>query len=162
MVEQQRSSRLGRARLLRLALLPSWWLLFAVLTFRAGKEPGFVMHPEQTPYPWRAVVLVCLLLAVEVVGLHWIVRPDSERPWRRLGLATALFGALSLVSLLTLVTDMPGYYYVPGNFHILTFAGLITTVAARSVARRWRRTAARHRCGRSLTNAEADKGFIDL
>jgi hypothetical protein len=106
---------------------------FALLTLRAGKEPGLGEHSDEVPYPWRAVVFVCLLLSAEVAVLHWIVRSGAEQSWRRLGRAAALFAALGLFSLLTFATDMPGYYYVPQNFHILTFLVLVTVIILRPV-----------------------------
>jgi hypothetical protein len=127
---------------LRVAFLPSWWILFAAETLRAGHHPGFVMHPEQVPYPWGAVFTVWLILGVEVAVLHAILRPRLDQPWRRLGIAIVLVGGLAALSLFTLVTDMPGYYYVPGIFHFLTFIVLVTIAAVRSAARRLDRASA--------------------
>ena len=41
-----------------------YWLLFAMLALYLGQFPGYVQHPENVPYPWLAVILVWLLLAL--------------------------------------------------------------------------------------------------
>ena len=113
--------------------LPCWWLLFAGKTLEAANNPGYVMHPENVRYPWRGVLLVWLLLAVESAVLFAIVRPQKVRPWRRVGAAAVLFGILSAPTAVFVVTDMPGLYYVPGSFHFATFAVLIGILVARMV-----------------------------
>jgi hypothetical protein len=95
----------------------AYWLALSGYSLAAARSPGFVSDPASVPYPWSAALLTCGLLGVQCAALNATLRPlSATRSWRRVAAASALallFGALSL---LTTVTDMPGYYYVPGLF----------------------------------------------
>jgi hypothetical protein len=112
--------------LCRRYFLVAYWLVFAIWTVNWGKYPGLVLNPELTPYPWKAVGVTCGVLAIEVAILYAILRPVTfDRSWGRLGFAL-LFGACLLAfSALTFFTDMPGYYYVPAYFSVITMLALL-------------------------------------
>ena len=114
-----------RTWLSRYGLL-AWWLIFAVLTLRAGRYPGLVRDPATAPYPWRGVMITLVLLAVETGILYGILRPRTfNKAWGRFAIAATYLFALVALGFATTFTDMPGYYYMPAIFAIGTFIGLI-------------------------------------
>jgi hypothetical protein len=97
-----------------------YWLAFAAYTLNAARNPGFVRHPEAVPYPWTQAVLTCALLGIETASLNAVLRPLGNSPSvRRVVAASALAVLFALFSVVTLVTDMPGYYYAPRVFAIV-------------------------------------------
>lgn len=83
-------------------------------------------HPEQWRYPWDGVFAVWGLLAILIGGLHVILRPGSfHHSWKRLLGALAYSAVLVVLGLGSVVTDMPGYYYVPAQFSVITMAGIL-------------------------------------
>ena len=106
--------------------LVAYWLLFALFTLYAAQHPGLVSDPEAIPYPWRGVVVTWAILAVATGILHAVLRPRSFRgQWSRLGAALLYSSLLLVFTLVTFVTDMPGYVYVPGYIALVTFVGLL-------------------------------------
>jgi hypothetical protein len=106
--------------------LGAYWLVFVGLAVDWGQYPGYVLNPEQQPYPWKAVALICGLVAVAIAILYAILRPVTfHRSWGRLGFALLYAGALFVVGAATFVTDQPGYYYVPAFFSAATLLGLV-------------------------------------
>ena len=116
--------------------LAVYWLLFALYTSDAARYSGYVAHRQTASYPWTGLVATWVELAFEVALLRWILRPRTfDRSWGRLAAALAVYAVLAELSAGTFVTDLPGYYYVPGQFHMLTFVGLfilMLVTAARS------------------------------
>jgi hypothetical protein len=54
---------------------------------------------------------------VKTAALNARLRPPSAaQSWRRVAGASGLVLAFAVVSLITFVTDMPGYYYASGVF----------------------------------------------
>src|SRR5512132_2151310 len=109
------------------------WLGFAAWALSAARDPGFVMHPEREPYPWRSVILICAVLAAETTLLYWILRPASFRwSWGRLTIA--LLVSIGLIfEPFPVGTDMPGHFYVPGRFGFYASMGLIAAAGAMAV-----------------------------
>ncbi len=113
-----------------------YWLVFAVLAVIGGTAPGFVPHPELTPYPWKGVICVSILLAFLVTSFYYILRPPAFRTsWLRLTAALSLGAALLVLSFLTCDTDMPGFYYVPHLFALLTMLVLLVAAGSTIVRR---------------------------
>ena len=120
-----------------------YWLLFAMLTVYLGQFPGYVQHPETAPYPWLAVILVCLFLAILLAAFYFLLLPPLFRfSWWRLPASLALGAALLAASLFTFVTDMPGYYYVPHYFSFFTVLFLLVVSVSSIVGFIWRKTRA--------------------
>jgi hypothetical protein len=117
-----------------------YWLCFAILTLRAAKYPGLVYHRESVPYPWIGVVTTWIILGAMTSVLYWISRTRKFRyVWQRLAVALVFALILLLFTFLTFVTDMPGYYYVPGQFALATTAGAAFLGIAYVVGALWRR-----------------------
>jgi hypothetical protein len=109
--------------------LLAYWLVFALLTLYYAQYHGLMLHPEQWRYPWDAVVAVCALLAILIGVLQLILRPASfHRSWARVLGALVYSGVLLAVGIDSVVTDMPGYYYVPALFSVVTMAGMLILV----------------------------------
>ena len=92
-----------------------------------------------------AVVVVWALLAILVGILYAILRPISfNRSWGRLLGALAYSAILFLLGYFSVVTDMPGYYYVFAQFSIVTMASMLVFAVfqAGSALWRWGRRAA--------------------
>src|SRR5437773_5487300 len=97
-----------------------YWLTFAVFTLHEAQYPGLMLHPEEWRYPWSAVVVVWVLLAILVGVLHLILRPASfHRSWGRFLGALAYCAILLVLGFFSAVTDMTGYYYVPAQFSVV-------------------------------------------
>jgi hypothetical protein len=95
----------------------AYWLVFASYTLGAARNPGFVRNPESVPYPWAAAMLTCVFLGAQTAALNATLRPLSATgSWRRVAAASGLALVFAVLSLITTVTDMPGYYYAPGLF----------------------------------------------
>ena len=117
-----------------------YWLLFAVLAAYLGQFPGHVRHPETVPYPWLAVILVCLLLAILLGAFYFLLLPPLFRfSWWRLPASLALGAALLAASFYTFVTDMPGYYYVLHYFSFFTALLLLVVLISSIVGFIWRK-----------------------
>ena len=116
-----------------------YWLVFAVFTMYEAQYPGLMLHPEEWRYPWGAVVVVWALLAILVGILYAILRPVSfNRSWGRLLAALAYSAILLLLGYFSVVTDMPGYYYVFAQFSIVTMAGMLIFAVFRALSTMWR------------------------
>ena len=115
-----------------------YWLLFAAFAVHQARYPGLMQHPEEWRYPWGAVGAVWALLAVLVGILYLILRPVTfHRSWGRLTGALAYSAVLLVLGLLSVVTDMPGYYYVPAQFSVVTMAGMLIFAAFEIVSVLW-------------------------
>ena len=98
----------------------AYWLAFVAFTLDAAGHPGFVRYPERVPYPWAAALLMCVLLGAQTAGLNAILNPRGAAPsWTRVKAASGLAVLFALVSVVTTVTDMPGYYYAPSAFALV-------------------------------------------
>ena len=123
----------------RYALL-FYWLAFAVVTLYQAQYPGLMLRPEEWRYPWSAVVVVWVLLAILVGVLHLILRPANfHRSWGRLLGALAYSAVLLVLGFFSVVTDMPGYYYVPAQFSVVTMAGVLIFAVFQVISALWRR-----------------------
>ncbi len=102
------------------------WVAFGPITAEAARSPGFAPNPESVPYPWGAALLTWARLGVEA-GIFTLIL----KPGHRLPLAFALAAALLFLSVRFYVTDMPGYHYVPGRFHLalVIILGLVWVAA---------------------------------
>lgn len=110
-----------------------YWLFFAVLAVFAARDPGFVGQPELVPYPWLGLVFTWEILAALVAIFYFILKPAFVRgSTSRLGAAFALSLVMIIASILTMITDMPGLYYVPHYFSLLTFLILLVISAFRA------------------------------
>lgn len=99
-----------------------YWLAFAILTIRQAKHPGLVLHGDLPPFPWRGIAATWIVLAIETLILYVVLRPLSfQAPWKRVGKGFLYATGLVVFTVFTTVTDMPGYYYVPGIFAVVTF-----------------------------------------
>jgi hypothetical protein len=131
---------MNTASLVRRYCLLVYWLLFAGLTVCEARFPGLVLNPDKWRYPWGAVVAVWTLLAILVGGLYVILRPRTfHRSWRRLIGALAYSAVLFALGVASIVTDMPGYYYVPAQFAVVTLAGMLILVLVQGLRALWRR-----------------------
>ena len=120
--------------------LPVYWLLFAGFTAHQAQYPGLMLNPEQWEYPWRAVLVVWALLAVLVAGLYAILRPRTyNRSWWRLLGGLVYCAVLLWLGLESVVTDMPGYYYVPALFAVATMAGMAVFAVVQVASAVWHR-----------------------
>jgi uncharacterized membrane protein len=100
-----------------------YWVAFAVLTLHQAQYPGLMAHPERWVYPWRAVLVVWTILAILIGAFYLILRPMTfHRSWWRLVCALAFAAVLLGLGIASVVTDMPGYYYIPAQFSIVTMA----------------------------------------
>src|SRR5262245_22568831 len=69
----------------------AYWLAFAAFTLNAARNPGFVMNPDEVPYPWGAALGTVALLGLQTAGLNATLRPlSTNRSWRRVAGASAL------------------------------------------------------------------------
>jgi hypothetical protein len=126
-----------RARFWRRYGLAVYWLPFALYTVHAAHEPGLVVHRATAPYSWVGLIATWVNLALEVAFLGWILKPRTfHRSWGRLAAALAVYAVLAELSVLTFTTDMPGYYYVPFYFHMVTFVGLFVLTLVTAVQSR--------------------------
>jgi hypothetical protein len=92
-------------------------LVFVALTLDAARSPGFVPHRETVPYPWAPALLTCALLGAQTAALNAVLGPSSaNQSWKRVASASTLALLFAALSVVTMVTDMPGYYYTPGLF----------------------------------------------
>jgi putative exporter of polyketide antibiotics len=91
-------------------------------------------HPEQWRYPYVAVGCVWVLLAVLLAVLYLILSPASfPYSWRRLLAAFAYSALLILLGIPSVATDLPGYYYVPAMFSVVTMGGVLALAVASAV-----------------------------
>lgn len=132
------------SRLTRRYGLPAYWLVFALQTLDAARDPGFVPDPASVPFPWGGVVTTWLVLALLTGGLYLVLRPHPHIPsWQRTLTTSGYVAVLLFVLLSSTVTDMPGHHYVPGRFAALTLLGLLLLLLTRVVALWWRRVHSR-------------------
>ena len=103
------------------------WLAFGPITADAARNPGFVLDPDAVPYPWLAALFTWARLGVECAVFFLILRSGRRLPW-----AVALAAILFFLSIMLWVTDMPGYHYVPAQFHfvLLLLLGLVWVAKA--------------------------------
>ncbi len=128
------------ALLARRYCLLFYWLAFAVFTLYQAQYPGLMLHPEEWRYPWAAVVVVWALLAMLVGVLHVILRPTSfHHSWGRLLGALAFSAVVLVLGFFSVVTDMPGYYYVPAQFSAVTMASMLIFAVFQVISALWRR-----------------------
>jgi len=129
------------ARLFRSYWLGLYWLVFAVYTLYAATYPGYVRNPEAIPYPWLGVFCTWGFLAVLTYVFHIVLKPPAFLQSRkRLALAIAIASGLVAISVITMVTDQPGYYYVPMQFSFITFLALVVCAIVLAGVALWRYT----------------------
>jgi hypothetical protein len=110
-----------------------------VVTLYYAQYRGLISHPERWRYPWAAVVEVWALLAMLVGVLQLILRPASfHRSWGRVLGALAYSGALLALGIGSVVTDMPGYYYIPAMFSVVTMTGVLGLAFFQLASALWR------------------------
>jgi hypothetical protein len=121
------------------ATIPILWLYSVLEAVRGGFQLGFVTYappPGQTyPYPWVGVILTIIATAIESIFLYLVLRPHRFA-WSlpRVGIAFAVFFLLSILVFYTYATDLPGYFYVPGEFTLLlTFLLFILLVITATI-----------------------------
>lgn len=119
-----------------------YWLFFAALAFFAAQNPGYVRHPELVDLPWTGLFFTWAILAALIAGFYLVLKPAliGSSP-TRLAVALALSLAMVVASIFTMVTDMPGLYYVPQYFSLLTFLVLLVVSASRAGRYLWRKAA---------------------
>ncbi len=114
----------------------AYWAAFAVYTLDQAQLPGLVAYPEQWTYPWKAVFVVWGLIGILVCIFYLILRPKSFHwSWGRLFLALFLGVVLLGCGIASIVTDMPGYYYVPAMFSFVTMVLLVLFALTLAIAR---------------------------
>ena len=108
-----------------------YWLAFVAVALDSGRNPGFVRHPELQPYPWLAVLVVSVILALFTAWLGAVLRPHPTGPaWVR-WVNTVVFVIVLLVLVPWLVvTDGPGFAYILPFFALVTLFVLVVGVAA--------------------------------
>ena|SRR5689334_7486308 len=117
-----------------------YWIVFAALTLYEAQFPGYVLHPEQAPYPWLAILCVWALLAVLVSVLHVILRPKTfQYQWSRVVRVVVFATILLGLAIVSFVTDMPGWYYVPFYFSFVTMVAVLVLALVGSASALWRR-----------------------
>ena len=125
-------------RLIRTYSLLLYWLVFVYIASNAAHDPGFVRYPKSASYPWGGLCFTVILLGVGCAILNAILQPASERTsWRRLGIALLFALGISTICMLTMVTDMPGLYYVPTYFSFSTLLILSLYALARGCVSGW-------------------------
>jgi hypothetical protein len=89
------------------------------------------MDPETVPYPWRGALVMWVLLGAEALLLYFLIH-RAER--LLLGLALTTF--LLIATVLSSVTDMPGYYYVPQVYQLALGMACGILVVNRAIAKK--------------------------
>lgn len=125
----------SRAGALAIAAL---WLLGVAGAVASGWSHGFVPPKLRAtlPYEWRGVLFACAVMGVEALALYGLL--FRLRRWGRLRrtlAALALFLALATYGVLTVVTDMPGWYYVNGVWTLFMLLVLAVSFATQLLAR---------------------------
>ena len=126
--------------LIRRYCLLAYWLLFAGVTVHQAQYPGLMLHPEEWEYPWRAVLVLWGLLAILIGGLYLIIRPRTyHHSWGRLVGGLVYAAVLLTLGMASVVTDMPGYYYVFAQFSLVTMGVMLLFAVIQIVGAVWRR-----------------------
>jgi hypothetical protein len=118
--------------------IAAMWLLGVAGAICSGWSHGYVTPRLRAslPYEWPGVLWACAVMGLEALALHAVL--FRLRRWGRLRrtlLAVGLFGALSAYDILTIVTDMPGWYYVSRAWSLFMLLVLVTALCTQSVAR---------------------------
>ena len=124
--------------------LAVYGLVFACYAADAARYSGFLAHRPVATYPWAGLVGTWANLALELALLRSLLSPlTCPQSWGRLAAALGVYAILGVASAVTFTPDMPGYYYVPGQFHMVTFVGLfVFALAAAARSSRTERDAA--------------------
>jgi len=124
----------------RYALI-AYWLAFALYTLYMAQFPGLVYPPRPFEYPFRAVMMVWVLLAALIGILYLIIRPSTyQQSWGRLFAALVYSAVLLVLGVLSVVTDMPGYYYVFAVFTVVTMVVVVVFAIYQAAFTVWRRS----------------------
>ena len=119
--------------------LATLWLLGAAGAILSGWSHGFVPSRADgapLPYEWRGVLFECAVMAVESLALYGLLfRLRRGGRLRRTLAAVVLFLALAAYGILTVVTDMPGWYYVNTLWTLFLLLVLATAFATQALAR---------------------------
>ena len=107
------------------------WLMFGPILANAARSPGFVTDPDSVPYPLGAALVTWGILGIESLIIQFILRLTGG-----LQIAFSLCALLLVGGVVTTVTDMPGYYYVPTLYQLALTAMLGVAWVVRSVTRR--------------------------
>jgi hypothetical protein len=123
----------------KLAFL-GYWFFFAVLAIYAAQHPGYVRDPARIPFPWLGLFSTWIIVAFLVYVFYLILCPPfAYRSVARHLIALSVSFLLCVISVFTLATDMPGLYYIPHQFALLTFF-MVLLVCMINVGRYfWRR-----------------------
>ena len=114
--------------------LPTYWLAFALIAAVQGKQPGFLLDPQDASYQWGSVIFVWLLLAIIVLMLHKIIDPlNYSVSSPRFGKAFGLSVLLLLLFSLFYVTDLPPVLYLPHTFTLVTAALMLVCAAIETI-----------------------------
>jgi hypothetical protein len=120
--------------------LALYWLLFAGVTADwAGRSALWTQHIAFPPYPWRAVIFIWAVLALEIGILHLCIYHRGRQGWslrHRVGRALIYTFLLSVFHILVFATDRIRIYYVIDIFAVVTFLGLLIV----SIGIRFRRS----------------------
>jgi len=114
----------------------AYWAAFAVYTLDQAQYPGLIAYPDQWTHPWEAVFVVWGMLGVLIGTFYMILRPMSFHwSWGRLLVALILGAVLLVCGIASVVTDMPGYYYVPAMFSLVTMVLLVLFALTLAIVR---------------------------
>ena len=118
------------------------WAIGIVLAACSGTSHGYVPRElrDTLPYEWRGVLFIATAISLESLALYWLLfRLGALRALARTAAALALFGALFALGIVTMVTDMPGWYYVNTFWTMLVLlvlaARLLVQISAAAIAR---------------------------
>jgi hypothetical protein len=86
------------------------------------------------------MAVIWITLAVEAGILYWLLYrryPGETKRWRPIRNALTYLLVLSILTILTSATDMPGFVYVPGWFALITFVLLAAYSLAMWIGALW-------------------------
>ena len=118
--------------------IAAMWLFGVGGAILSGWSHGYVEPRlrESLPYEWPGVLWACAVMGVEAFALHALLfRLKRWGRLRRTLLAVGLFTVLSAYDILTIVTDMPGWYYASRAWTPFMLLVLVTALCTQLVAR---------------------------
>ena len=118
--------------------IAAMWLLGVAGAVLSGWSHGYVEPRirDSLPYEWPGVLFACAVMGVEALALHVLLfRLKRWGRIRRTLAALGLFVALSAFDVLTVVTDMPGWYYVSRVWTLFKLLVIAASLGAQLLAR---------------------------